>query len=100
MKTIINGLKNSSSTGWDNIPTNVIKAVSGTIVAPLTQLINKSLQQGIFPDALKIAKISPIYKSESKTDIKNDRLIRVLLVISKVFKKSILCYTIYSLCFK
>ena len=38
VKTIINGLKNSSSTGWDNIPTNVIKAVSGAIVAPLTQL--------------------------------------------------------------
>ena len=87
VKAIIYDLKNSSSTGWDNIPTNIIKEISGVIVAPLTQLINKSLQQGVFPDALKIAKISPIYKSKSKTDVKNYRPISVLPVLSKVFEK-------------
>lgn len=87
VKSIINDLKNSCSTGWDNIPTNVIKAISGTIVPSLTQLINKSLMQGVFPDALKIAKISPIYKNKSKTDIKNYRPISVLPVLSKVYEK-------------
>ena len=70
VKAIINDLKNNCSTGWDNIPTNVIKAISVIIVASLTKLINKSLQQGVFPDALKIAQIRPIYKNKCKTDKK------------------------------
>lgn len=57
------------------------------MVAPLIELINKSLQQGIFPDTLKIAKISPVYKNKSKTDIKNYRPIFVQPVISKFFGK-------------
>ena len=48
----INSLKNASA-GWDNIPTFVVKKVSKHIIRPLTYLINKSIEQGIFPDELK-----------------------------------------------
>ena len=47
----INSLKNASA-GWDNIPTFVVKKVSKHIIRPLTYLINKSIEQGIFPDEL------------------------------------------------
>ena len=61
----INSLKNASA-GWDNIPTFVVKKVSKHVIRPLTYLINKSIEQGIFPDELKVAKVFPIYKSGDK----------------------------------
>lgn len=46
VKTIANGLQNYSSTNSDTIPSNVIEVISGIYGGPLTQLFNKSLQQG------------------------------------------------------
>lgn len=39
----------------------------------LAGVINKSFQQGIFPDELKIARVTPIYKEGPKTDVSNYR---------------------------
>ena len=36
-----------------------------------TYLINCSINKGIFPDELNIAKVIPIYKSGDKTSIEN-----------------------------
>ena len=33
---------------------------------PLAMVFNKSLSSGKFPDALKVAKIVPIYKADDK----------------------------------
>ena len=42
---------------------------------------------GIFPDNLKIAKISPIFKKGDHHQIENYRPISLLLTISKIFEK-------------
>ena len=82
----INSLKNASA-GWDNIPTFVVKKVSKHIIRPLTYLINKSIEQGIFPDEFKVAKVFPIYKSGDKKCISNYRPISVLSFFFKVIEK-------------
>ena len=41
----------------------VVKSTYHLYIAPLTYLINLSLAQGVFPKELKIAKVTPIYKS-------------------------------------
>ena len=53
---VICSLKNSSA-GWDDFPTFVLKKCSGSLLQPLTHLINCSLQTGIFPDELKLARV-------------------------------------------
>ena len=53
----------------------------------LTQVINSSFEEGIFPEQLKMAKVIPIYKGGSKTEVSNYRPISLLSAFSKIFEK-------------
>lgn len=63
---IIDGLDTNTSCGIDGINTKSLKCVKKLMSADLALSINECLKHGIFPDSLKIAKVSPIYKSGSK----------------------------------
>ena len=54
---------------------------------PLAQIFNKSLESGVFPDALKVAKVVPIHKSDDKMFINNYRPISILPIFSKIQEK-------------
>ena len=84
-ENLIKNLKNINSIGWDNIPTNILKTNVRTLAPILSNLINKSLAQGLFSQLLKRAKILPIFKSKDKLNIANYRPISILPVISKVY---------------
>ncbi|KAL0851343.1 hypothetical protein ABMA28_007163 [Loxostege sticticalis] len=86
---IIDNLDPNTSSGIDGISTKAVKSVKKLIVIPLTKCINDCLNRGVFPDSLKIARVSPILKSGSKFDPCNYRPISVLPVISKIFEKVI-----------
>ena len=60
--SIINKLKIKKSSGKDEISNNLLKSITDEIAKPLTIIINQSLKTGIFPDALKIATVKPLYK--------------------------------------
>ncbi len=62
---LISELKNSSA-GIDSIKASVIKAVKDELMSPMLYLLNQSLRDGIFPDALKVAIVTPIYKKGCK----------------------------------
>ena len=49
-----------------------------------------SINLGIFPDEINIAKVLPIYKSDDKQLIQNYRSISVLPFFSKIFEKKFL----------
>ena len=50
-------------------------------------LFKVSIQQGIFRDSLKIAKVTPIFKSGDKGNVINYRPISILSVFSKVLER-------------
>lgn len=87
INTIINNLDSNSSTGIDGISTKSLKCMKSLILDNLTTCFNKLLADGKFPESLKVAKVTPIYKSGNKTDPSNYRPISVLPVISKVLEK-------------
>ena len=85
---IISKMKPKSSSGLDNISCRLMKYISNIIAIPLTLLINQSLQSGIFPDKLKIAKVVPIFKAgKDNIDsyVHNDRQISLMSCFSKIF---------------
>ena len=55
----------------------------------LTDCVNDALSQGIFPDSLKFANITPVHKKDEATDKQNYRPVSVLPLLSKVFEKVI-----------
>ena len=59
----------------------------------LSKFVNLSFEQGIFPDLLKTAEVTPLHKKESKLDHINYRPISLLSVFSKIYEKLILIYT-------
>ena len=86
IKQIIKGIKTSRSNGHDGISSEFLKLISNDIADSITLIINQSLKSGIFPNQLKIAKVTPIYKKDDKKVITNYRPISVLPVVSKVFE--------------
>ena len=89
ISTIINTLKPKSSTGYDRLFSKLLKRIKNPLIPVIVFLINQSLNSGIFPDSLKIAKILPIYKKDDEHILSNYRPISPLPVISKVFEKAI-----------
>ena len=59
---IVKNLKNSKSTGLDNIDTNTIKLVIIEILPALTHVVNLSLMNQEFPRVDKRSKIIPLLK--------------------------------------
>jgi hypothetical protein len=74
-----------ASAGADEIPDFIVKGCIEFIKKPLHFIFNESINQGVFPDLLKIAKIRPVYKKGNRQKISNYRPISVLSIFSKIF---------------
>ena len=84
---VINGLKDSKSTGTDNIDTWVIKLAAQDILPALTHIINLSIQQSIFPSMWKHAKVVPLLKKGDPLTAKNYRPVALLPIFSKILER-------------
>ena len=86
---LISTIKTSKSAGHDGIPAKLLKDAAEEIAPSLTAIFNASINSGIFPDDFKTAIISPIQKSESKSNCDNYRPISVYSCVAKIFEKLI-----------
>ena len=87
LETISSDLKSNSSAGYDEQPSNILSTSIKAFLKPLTLTINCSLNTGIVPDNMKIAKITPVFKSDDKHDLNNYRPISILPYLSKILEK-------------
>jgi len=86
VKSIVDGLK-SKSCNLYSVPTFILKYFSNILSPIICKLFNLSVQTGIFPNNLKIAKVTPIFKSGDCTLASNYRPISNLSDLSKIFEK-------------
>ena len=85
--SIVMKLKPKASTGHDGVSTKFLKETINNIIQPITRIINKSLCTGIFLDQMKIAKVTPIYKSSDQCNLQNYRPVSLLSAFSKILEK-------------
>ena len=62
VESVLESLDTTKAVGPDLIHNKILKAASGIIAKPLTDLFNKSLAESHFPDLWKIAHVTPIHK--------------------------------------
>ena len=75
------------SAGHDKIPPRMLKNGSSVLAMALTSLVNRLFQEGSFPQQLKLAELSPIFKKDNNLDKTKYRPISILPCISVVVEK-------------
>ena len=87
---IISNLNNSNSVGTDGYSSKLYKKCSVPMSKILSFYINQAIEEGNFPDNLKVAKIIPVFKRcGDKSDYKMYRPISILKIESKIFEACI-----------
>ena len=86
IKKLISSLKSNTS-GYDMIGSVVLKWRVEFISEPLSCACNMSLQEGIFPDELKIANAIPLYKCDDLKLFNNYRPVYARPSASKLYER-------------
>ena len=70
---------------FKNIPSKIFKDSISECSSFLLNLVNELIEKSEFPDELKLADVTPVFKKGETTNAKNYRPVSVLPVVSKVF---------------
>lgn len=84
---IIKTLKTTKAKDCYRMDSIMLKSLKDCLAPSITNIINLSISQGIFPNTWKTAIVSPIFKAGDPQIISNYRPISILPVVSKVMEK-------------
>ena len=83
IENLINVLNINKASGDDGISHRMLKGVAKSISKPLSILMNRSFNEGIFPEAWKVANVIPIFKKGDKSLPSNYRPVALLSCLGK-----------------
>ena len=86
---LLNKLSKSKATGLDYISARLIRECADLICISICKILNCSLTTGMFPDDWKCAKVIPLFKQGSSSDMNNYRPISIISAVAKVFERII-----------
>ena len=86
VKNIIKGLKNVGNKSRP-LSTNLLKDNASPLSDPISFIFNNIIYTGLYPDILKIACITAVFKSGDKQNPNNYRPISTLPLLNKIFEK-------------
>ena len=87
VREIILSLDASKATPVGDIPADVLKSTVDIHLPFITKIINVSFENGRFPDELKLAEVSPIFKKKGDLNKERYRPVSILSYVSKVFER-------------
>lgn len=85
----LSSIDTTKATGTDNIGPRLLKIAASEIADSITFICNRSIEESLFPNKWKDAKVSPLHKSGPCDDVNNYRPISVLPVLSKILEKHV-----------
>ena len=92
-ETVINGkigsLDKRKPTTYNNIPTKILVENKDIISPILTEIYNVSNKYSNFPNALKLADVTPVHKKNERSKKDNYRPVSILPPVSKIFERNI-----------
>ena len=80
-------LERNKAIGCDGLNGNIIIDVYDSIKAIPFKIFKTSFEEAIFPEKIKIAKVSPSFKKGDKENVENYRPISILPIFSKVLQR-------------
>lgn len=86
IKKAVQEIPVKKSPGTDGLPPILFKKCLDTLLNPLTNLINQSLREAVYPDKLKESIIKPIPKKGNNVEINNHRPISTLNTLAKIYE--------------
>ena len=89
VKKIIKSLNTKKSALSSCISVSILINSIDTYLSILTDIINDSIKNGVFPDELKLAEVIPLFKKADPFDKSNYRPVSLLSHMSKVFERII-----------
>ena len=87
VSNIISSLNLHKAVGPNSIPNKVLKMLNQDISTQLAELYNLSFTTGVFPSILKVSKVIPIHKKDSKLTCSNYRPISLLSNLDKILER-------------
>lgn len=86
IRTAVKKMKANLNMGPDSIPALIIRDCFDCLDGPLCYIFNLILHTSVYPDAWKLGKITPVYKSGDKTSIQNYRPVTLISNVAKLFE--------------
>ena len=89
IKTAFLSLKGGKSPGFDEIIYDIVKQNFNSLLVPLKYIFDLSLKSGTFPEKMKIALVTPVFKSGDTSLTTNYRPISVLPILKNSWKGNV-----------
>ena len=87
VRDVLSSLKLSKSQEYGEISFNVIKKCFCGLCEPVKHVFNLSIKTRVFPDKLKIVRVSPVYRAGDSSDLTNYRPISDFPCLFKIFER-------------
>ena len=80
-------LSSKKATRRSDIPAKILKDTLSVYTKELTTVINNCLKDGLYPNELKLADVSPVIKKDDNLNKESYRPVSILSHMSKVFER-------------
>ena len=86
---IKNDFDSKKAQGYDSMPMKMLQKSARYIAPDIVNMINDSMSKCVFPDSLKFAEVSALFKKKDTLIKTNYRPVSILVALSKIYEKAV-----------